>query len=101
MPQELTFRCEKAFGVEKIPINTSIEWWQKPGKSTGKWLAGLGNIGLGLCRLADMTAMKNKDMQENCQATDEFKVKWEADEGIKFVKVKAFTPSWHNQTTKT
>lgn len=74
------------------------------GRSAGKWLGGIGNIGLALCRLEVMT--------HGGPGKDEFKIVWESAEGgvgkewggggtqngmskNNDVRVTAFLPSWH------
>ncbi len=46
---------EEGFDVGKIPVDTSITREGKAGRAAGKWLHGVGSIGLGLCRLEVMT----------------------------------------------
>lgn len=52
------------------------------GRSAGKWVAGVGNVGLALCRLEAMAGVGG-----------EFKVVRE--DGGEEVMVKAFVPGWH------
>ncbi|RMD41342.1 hypothetical protein DV735_g3773, partial [Chaetothyriales sp. CBS 134920] len=53
---------------------------QRRGRSTGKWLHGVGNIGLALCRLEMMTDIRLT--AETAAATyspeDEYQIEWEA-----------------------
>lgn len=56
------------------------------GRSAGKWVVGVGNVGLALCRLEVMVG-------EGGGGGGEFKVVREEGEGE--VRVKAFVPSWH------
>ncbi|TVY39072.1 putative transferase, mitochondrial [Lachnellula subtilissima] len=58
MPTSLEYDPEKEYGVERIPRDTGIAPWQKRGRSAGKFLTGVGNVGLGLCRLAMMTDVR-------------------------------------------
>jgi len=97
MPGSLEYLPEKDLGVEGIPRETSIGRVDKRGRSAGKWLVGVGNIGLGLCRLEIMT-----DVQVSTEAGglgkegDEFRLEWEIDGGAQeMVKIKAFVPPWH------
>ncbi|OAA54999.1 aminomethyltransferase [Niveomyces insectorum RCEF 264] len=41
--------------AETVPAETSIGRVAKRGRSAGKWLRGVGNLGLALCRLETMT----------------------------------------------
>ncbi len=56
------------------------------GRSAGRWVVGVGNVGLALCRLEVMVG-------EGGGGGGEFKVVREEGEGE--VRVKAFVPSWH------
>ena len=66
------------------------------GRSTGKWLGGVGNVGLALCRLEMMTDIRLTEESSHFDPHQEFKVSWEAEgeEAAGEVKVKAFVPSW-------
>ncbi|PGH19415.1 hypothetical protein AJ80_03915 [Polytolypa hystricis UAMH7299] len=70
----------------------------RKGRSAGKFLAGVGNVGLAMCRLEMMTdiALTGESTQYNPE--QEFRISWEADgegalEGGE-VKVKALVPPW-------
>ena len=94
-PRELEYRRGEELGVEGIPRETSIGRWEKRGRSAGKFLTGVGNVGLGLCRLEIMTDVLIQGEAGGYREGDEFKVEWEGDEGSEIVKLKAFVPSWH------
>jgi folate-binding protein YgfZ len=87
------------------PLETSIaKAGGRKGRSAGKFLAGIGNVGLGLCRLGMMTDLRLAGEPEGTyKEGDEFAVTWisegteEGTEEGKSVKVKAFVPSWHLQ----
>jgi folate-binding protein YgfZ len=96
MPESLEYLPEKHFEVEDIPKETSIGRVEKKGRSAGKWLAGVGNIGLGLCRLEIMTSVQVSGEAGGYKEGDEFKLGWErAGGGQEMVKIKAFVPPWH------
>jgi len=96
MPIALEYNPEKNYGVENIPIETSIGRFGKSRRSTGKWLSGVGNIGLGLCRLESMTDLSIQGETSSYKEGDEFSVGWEIEENVPtLVKVKAFVPPWH------
>ncbi|KAI4275835.1 MAG: hypothetical protein L6R38_005800 [Xanthoria sp. 2 TBL-2021] len=68
------------------------------GRSAGKFLRGVGNIGLALCRLETMTDVKLTEEGSQWSPENEFKVSWPAEEDQakeKKVKIKAFVPEWH------
>ncbi|KAL8950832.1 MAG: hypothetical protein Q9222_003153 [Ikaeria aurantiellina] len=67
------------------------------GRSAGKWLSGVGNIGFALCRLETMTDVRVTEEGGQWSPEHEFKMVWRADgEGEeKEVGIKAFVPSWH------
>lgn len=66
-------------------------------RRTGKWLAGVGNIGLALCRLELMTDIKLTEETALYDPEQEFRVmldgKQENGESAE-LKVKAFLPQW-------
>jgi folate-binding protein YgfZ len=95
LPEILEYLPEKQLGVEKIPRETSIGRVEKRGRSAGKWLGGVGNIGLGLCRLEIMTDVQVSGEGGGYKESDEFKLEWDGEDGQETVKVKAFVPPWH------
>ncbi|TVY42992.1 putative transferase, mitochondrial [Lachnellula occidentalis] len=98
MPTSLEYDPTKEYGVERIPRDTGIAPWEKRGRSAGKFLTGVGNIGLGLCRLAMMTDVRLQGEAGKYEEGDEFKLEWQFEElKPEKVKVKAFVPSWHLQ----
>lgn len=65
------------------------------GRSAGKFLNGVGNIGLALCRLEMMTDIALTGEGTQYTPESEFKVSWTAEtEQPAEVKLKAFVPSW-------
>ncbi|KND94931.1 putative transferase CAF17, mitochondrial [Tolypocladium ophioglossoides CBS 100239] len=82
--------------ADMIPGETSIGRFGKRGRSAGKWLRGVGNIGLGLCRLEIMTDVVLPGEQAAATHTpnDEFVLEWGEEESKSSVKVKAFVPEW-------
>jgi folate-binding protein YgfZ len=79
-----------------IPQDTQIGRVAKRGRSAGKWLCGVGNVGLGLCRLEIMTDVLVQGEQSGYKEGDQFKLEWEVEgQGSNMVKVKAFVPPWH------
>ena len=63
----------------------------KRGRSTGKWLGGIGNIGLALCRLEMMTDIQLTADSTNYDPVEEYKVQIE--DGTE-VRLKPFVPPW-------
>ncbi|KAL2011509.1 hypothetical protein VTN00DRAFT_4227 [Thermoascus crustaceus] len=71
----------------------------RKGRSAGKFLAGIGNIGLALCRLEMMTDIALTGEGTQYAPGQEFKVSWDGTEGEPVqgpgeVKVKALIPPW-------
>ncbi|KAJ6036993.1 transferase caf17 [Penicillium herquei] len=65
------------------------------GRSTGKFLNGVGNIGLALCRLEMMTDITLSGEETQYTPDKEFKVSWTTEtEQQAEVKMQAFVPSW-------
>ena len=79
------------------PKGANISRVDKKGRSAGKWLGGVGNIGLALCRLEVMTDTVLTGEGSQWDPEHEFKVAWEPEEGKEGgeVKIKAFVPYWH------
>ncbi|OAX78980.1 hypothetical protein ACJ72_06708 [Emergomyces africanus] len=71
----------------------------RKGRSAGKFLSGVGNIGLALCRLEMMTDIAFTEESSQYSVDQEFKISWEADaeagvEKAGELKVKALVPPW-------
>ncbi|KAI5465660.1 hypothetical protein BGZ63DRAFT_349323 [Mariannaea sp. PMI_226] len=85
--------------ADMVPRDTSIGRFEKRGRSAGKWLKGVGNIGLGLCRLEIMTdiTLPGEAASAAFKPEDEFVLEWGEEDGKMGVKVKAFVPDWLRQ----
>lgn len=69
----------------------------RKGRSTGRWLGGVGNIGLALCRLEIMANIRLTEETALYDPEAEFKVVWDEETETsqsKELKVKAFVPRW-------
>ncbi|KAK7960795.1 Aminomethyltransferase folate-binding domain-containing protein [Apiospora saccharicola] len=81
-----------------VPHLSSIGRTGRKGRSAGSFLDGVGNIGLGLCRLQMMTDVQLPGEAEAAafDPSKEFLMQWGGDEGngTQKVKVKAFVPEW-------
>ncbi len=66
------------------------------GRSSGKWLSGVGNIGLALCRLEMMTDIQLTADTANYDPNEQYKVQWDVDgeEGKREIMLKPFVPQW-------
>ncbi|KAL7935987.1 hypothetical protein V8C35DRAFT_321025 [Trichoderma chlorosporum] len=86
--------------ADMIPTETSIGRSGKRGRSAGKWLRGVGNVGLGLCRLEIMTdvVLPGEQAAATFRDGDEFELEWGEEENKSGVKVKAFVPEWLRQS---
>ena len=76
--------------------DANISRVDKKGRSAGKWLGGVGDVGLALCRLEVMTdtALTSEGSQWNPEAR--FQIAWGSEgEAGGPVNVKAFVPKWH------
>jgi transferase CAF17, mitochondrial len=94
MPKVLEYKPD--IELDRPPAETSIARFNKKGRSAGKWISGVGNIGLGLCRLEIMTSTMVQGEAGGYKEGDEFKMEWSNESGTtKMVKVKAFVPPWH------
>ena len=99
-PQNLTYELEQespeSLSADMIPTETSIGRDGKRGRSAGKWLKGVGDIGLGLCRLEIMTdvVLPGEQAAATFKPGDEFVLEWGDEDAKAGVKVKAFVPEW-------
>lgn len=92
-PERLEYEPLKEY---KVPGDTSIGRVEKRGRSAGRFLTGVGNVGLGLCRLETMTDVQVQGEAGGYKEGDEFKLEWEVEGGgSEMVKLKSFVPSWH------
>ncbi|KAK4106872.1 Aminomethyltransferase folate-binding domain-containing protein [Parathielavia hyrcaniae] len=81
--------------AEMVPAEASIGRVGKKGRSAGKWLSGVGNVGLALCRLEIMTdvLLPGETGGVGFSEGGGFVVGLDNDDGRR-VKVKAFVPQW-------
>ncbi|KAL6869402.1 ccr4 associated factor [Amphichorda felina] len=82
--------------ADMIPQEASIGRFERRGRSAGKWLRGVGNVGLGLCRLEIMTGvtLPGETAAATFDPSHEFVLEWGEEEARSGVKVKAFVPDW-------
>lgn len=72
----------------------------RKGRSAGKFITGIGNVGLALCRLEMMTDISLTGEGSQYNPLQEFQVAWDASEMAATsqetadVKIKALVPSW-------
>ncbi|KAI9718370.1 MAG: hypothetical protein M1812_004091 [Candelaria pacifica] len=99
-PEELSYQDSKKKGFRLPPAGANIATVgaEKKGRSAGKWLDGVGDLGLALCRLETMTDTVLTGEKKQWNRDQEFKAQWEgSDNGDGGeTKVKAFIPAWHN-----
>ena len=84
--------------VEQLPPSGSnLSRVDKKGRSAGKWLGGVGNIGLALCRLEVMTDTVLTGEGSQWSPENEFKMSWKdgPTNQDQEIQVKAFVPWWH------
>lgn len=82
-----------------LPRGANISRVDKKGRSAGRWLGGVGNVGLALCRLEIMTDTVLTSEGNQWSPEHEFKVAWEPEEDRAGgeVGIKAFVPEWHRE----
>lgn len=102
-PQQMAYDVAgNSLDAAAIPVDTSIGRLGKKGRSAGKWLSGIGNVGLALCRLEIMTdiVLPGETAATTYNPTDEFVMERQAGEDGQEpfkVKIKAFVPEWLRQ----
>lgn len=94
-PESMVYDPNSKVGLP--PQGTNIARVETKGRSAGKWVSGVGNIGLALCRLETMTGLSVTGEMGSWSNGHEFKLSWNPEGGGEAgeVKVKAFVPSWH------
>ncbi|KAK4505717.1 hypothetical protein PRZ48_003682 [Zasmidium cellare] len=90
VPERLEYDPSSSIDSSNLGGN-DIRRDDKRKRSTGKFLAGIGNIGLGMCRLEQMTDLKISSEPSTYKPEDQFFVQ-DAD-GTE-VGLKAFVPDW-------
>lgn len=101
-PRQLQYLPGEGGTAASIPTDTSIGRLGKRGRSAGKWLRGVGNVGLALCRLEIMTdvVLPGEPAASSYTPADEFVMEAQAGEDGQEpfkVKIKAFVPEWMRQ----
>ncbi|KAI5205169.1 Aminomethyltransferase folate-binding domain-containing protein [Aureobasidium subglaciale] len=90
-PEKLAYDADtKVVAPER---NTEIKIEGKRGKP-GKWINGVGNVGLAMCRLELMTDLQVTGEPSTFSAEDRFIVKTGGEEDAQVLGVKAFVPGW-------
>ncbi|KAG0635173.1 hypothetical protein HOY80DRAFT_893585 [Tuber brumale] len=90
VPEKLTYDPNLDLAPLLPGVTLNISDLEGKGRSAGKFLRGVGNIGLALCRLETMTGLGNRGKRED-KTVREFKLDVEGSE----LRVKAFVPGWH------
>lgn len=97
MPEELAYDPKSKLTLPRGGVNISRV--EKRGRSAGKFLGGIGNLGLALCRLETMTDTVLTGEGSQWRPDDEFKIAWEPAGGSEGgeIMTKAFVPEWHRE----
>jgi folate-binding protein YgfZ len=101
---EPVYDPEARIEIPPAESNMSKASSRRKGRSTGKWLGGVGNIGLALCRLEMMTDIQLTADATNYDPREEYKVQWgNGEDGGESheVKIKPFVPAWVKQGIET
>ncbi|KAH6661177.1 hypothetical protein BKA67DRAFT_509104 [Truncatella angustata] len=104
IPQELVYRSIPGDGIVAANVPTKTEIGLVGGnktRRTANWIAGIGNIGLAMCRLQPMTDIElpgeSADAPSPYDPSQEFMLKLgPSSEGSagKILKVRPFVPDW-------
>ncbi len=102
VPAEMSLSYQDGPAAD-IPSETSIGRVGKRGRSAGKWLSGVGSLGLALCRLETMTdlVLPGEAAASAAAATafdpgSEFVLNT-GEEGGSTLRIRAFVPEWLRQ----
>lgn len=87
-PEKLEY--DSSFGLSTPERDTDIKKADKRKRATGKFIASVGNIGLGMCRLEQMTDLVVSGEASTFTPEDRFTVQ----AGEENIGVKAFVPDW-------
>jgi folate-binding Fe-S cluster repair protein YgfZ len=90
VPESLEYNPASELDARKL-TGTDIRRDDKRKRSTGKLIAGLGNIGLGMCRLEQMTDLKVSSEPSSFTPEDRFILQTAEDSEL---GIKAFVPDW-------
>ena len=94
-------RSQAGTKVELPPPESNIsKLTTRKGRSTGKWLGGVGNIGLALCRLEMMTDIQLTADSTNYDPREKYRIQWVGDQdgtNAQEVCVRPFVPNWVRQ----
>lgn len=96
-PGELEYEPGCGTGL-RPPRGASVARVGGKGRSAGRWVGGVGNVGLALCRLEVMTDVVLTGEAAQWSPEQEFQVVWGGEEEGAVggeARVKAFVPSWH------
>ena len=91
VPEKMQYEASTSFATPER--NTDIKIDGKRGKP-GRWINGVGNIGLAMCRLELMTDLQVTGEPSTFSPEDRFVVKTGAEEDAQTLGVKAFVPDW-------
>ena len=99
-PSVLEYEEEEEEGTTTFPsgtppVGTDIKRSGGKGRSAGRWIAGIGNVGLGLCRLETMTDIRLTAEIPEQSPDQRFEMRWMDGNTEHQVGVKAFVPDWH------
>ncbi|KAI9785338.1 MAG: ccr4 associated factor [Geoglossum umbratile] len=92
-PQTLTYNPGSNISIQAPQGVVDISRVDGQGRSKGKLLRAVGNVGLALCRLESMTDTVLTGEGSAWSAQDEFRVLVGGGE----VRIKAFVPKWHHK----
>jgi transferase CAF17, mitochondrial len=103
-PTELKYDSELAERVSQVQIPSGADikhvgGEEKKARSKGRWIGGVGNVGLALCRLEDVVGLgPTGEMVEGWDGSREWGVAWEGQsEKDRDLRLKAFVPEWWNE----
>jgi len=92
--EALNYQGDLSLSIPSPGSNIGKATTKGRGRSSGKWLGGVGNIGLALCRLEMMTDIQLTAEKTNYNPDEQYRVQWEAEDGAKEVMLKPFVPKW-------
>ncbi|KAL1304198.1 hypothetical protein AAFC00_000621 [Neodothiora populina] len=92
-PAPSRLQYDPATSFSEPSLDTDIKAINKRGKP-GKWIAGVGNVGLAMCRVEMMTDLVVTGEPSSFSADDQFVIEAPVGDDSQNLGVKAFVPDW-------
>ena len=100
-PDKLGYEDIGRPAAEDVPADADVKGLVEDGKrvrSKGKWIGGVGNVGLALCRLEDVVGLGPTGERVEGWNTSQWRLEWSSQNAsADDLRLKAFIPDWWAQ----